>query len=104
MSRLEISARCPGFGMPVSSAWARASSTASCDLSGCSRSPTASVAVFVSAITLLGKSLLMCIVAQGRRDDKGCHGSYPDREGACHTRCAGAIAQLGERWLCKPEG
>ena len=31
-------------------------------------------------------------------------GSYPDGKDACHTGWAGAIAQLGERRLCKPEG
>src|SRR4051794_10290648 len=53
MSRLETSARCPGLGLPLASASDCASSTASGDLSVCLRSPTASVAVSVSAISVL---------------------------------------------------
>src|SRR6266508_1991174 len=57
MSRLEISARCPGGGAPAAAASRFASSTACGDVSSASRSPSASAsAVLVSAIALLLKS------------------------------------------------
>src|SRR3954454_8266779 len=67
--------------MPVASASDCASSTASGDLSGCSRSPTACVAVSVSAISLLGRSLSCAIVAQGGCDGKGLADSLPRLQG-----------------------
>src|SRR6478672_6855704 len=110
MSRFDTSARCPGFTAPVAFAATSASSTACGDLSTCSRSPTG-VSDSVFAIPTSGNRLLTRSSSHkhalrakpqtpmaGRR-----HAAHPCLHAAGLELLHGAIAQLGERRLCKPE-